>query len=531
MADQPALTIDEPVATGWLRSEFYGDADKGKAYLYAARKQLGALKTRYGVNERVAQGEPGGFYFDSRMLPDGTQIETLTNDGHDTVRITVPTTQSFGGSTSVGEGESTSFQGQGESTDFTPPPLPGEVTTAKPVYDEPLIDYSFWIVFSKSDARSNHTIKEWDMDSGFTGREVLITAPGVTTTTAHIIFDGFVWGVGLFYGGTTDTIFRQHLQTGIRTELYTPQGLPVLGSHRGASSTATPLGVLFAIAGVNAACILLDAEGQVIYDVPMNGGLTGGRTKSFINDGEYAYLHYSDTSSNKRGMVVIHIATGANTTINLTASDFATPDDYRMATFGAFAVLAEEVMYGVRFRNSETPPIGPTEIFMRDPSANISSTVLADVSYLYPDDPDGASLLSSGAATITHNGAVIVATNRDVVTIDPATKTVAAQYSVADLWGLPFDEVVGDTPTLIKGASIIPGTDLAALFFQVDPYPGTQVLATLDAQSGETATYDFVDAFGYLVQYTITPAANPDPDQEPPREEWEYLSRTNVNPF
>lgn len=120
MSDQPAMTIDEPVVTGWLRSEFYGDADKGQAYLYAARKQLGALKTRYGVNDRVAQGEPGGFYRDHRVLADGTRIETFTNDGHDTVRITVPTGQTVSVSVPRGDGESTSFEGQGESTDFTP---------------------------------------------------------------------------------------------------------------------------------------------------------------------------------------------------------------------------------------------------------------------------------------------------------------------------------------------------------------------------------------------------------------------------
>lgn len=135
MADQPAMTIDEPVATGWLRSEFYGDSDKGQAYLYAARKQLGALKTRYGVNERVAQGEPGGYYHDIRTLPDGTQIETLTNDGHDTVRITVPTTESFSASTPVGEGESTSFEGQGEATEFTPE-LPVEPEAGKTPIEE-----------------------------------------------------------------------------------------------------------------------------------------------------------------------------------------------------------------------------------------------------------------------------------------------------------------------------------------------------------------------------------------------------------
>jgi hypothetical protein len=87
----PDMVFDEPHATGWLRAEFFGDPDLAKEYLGDARKQLGAMRTRYGVNARIANGEPGGFYRDFKVLPDGAQIETLTNDGQDTVRITLPT--------------------------------------------------------------------------------------------------------------------------------------------------------------------------------------------------------------------------------------------------------------------------------------------------------------------------------------------------------------------------------------------------------------------------------------------------------
>lgn len=88
--EKPAYVMEEPIATGALRTEFFGDTERGKSYVQAARRQMGAMKTFYGVNERVANGEPGGFYRDTRELSDGTRIETMTNDGLDTVRIRTP---------------------------------------------------------------------------------------------------------------------------------------------------------------------------------------------------------------------------------------------------------------------------------------------------------------------------------------------------------------------------------------------------------------------------------------------------------
>lgn len=120
MSDKPDLVFDEPTATGPLRAEFFGDAEAGKEYLGAARKQLGAMRSHYGVNERIANGEPGGFFRDLRVQPDGTQIETLTNDGQDTVRVTVPKVETPSSDTWIGEGESTQFEGTPTSYEFTP---------------------------------------------------------------------------------------------------------------------------------------------------------------------------------------------------------------------------------------------------------------------------------------------------------------------------------------------------------------------------------------------------------------------------
>lgn len=87
MSDKPNLVIDEPTATGWQRTELYGDRDKAKNYVNAARTQLGGMRSMYGVNERIANYEPGGHYHQWSTLDDGTKIHTITNDGHDTVRI------------------------------------------------------------------------------------------------------------------------------------------------------------------------------------------------------------------------------------------------------------------------------------------------------------------------------------------------------------------------------------------------------------------------------------------------------------
>jgi hypothetical protein len=86
----PALVFNEPAVTGALRVELYGDAARAGAQLGTARAVLGALRCMYGVNERIADGEPGGFYMRAVTLADGTRIEAFTNNGLDMVRIHAP---------------------------------------------------------------------------------------------------------------------------------------------------------------------------------------------------------------------------------------------------------------------------------------------------------------------------------------------------------------------------------------------------------------------------------------------------------
>jgi hypothetical protein len=81
------LVFNQPIETGTIRAEFFGDTEKAKGYITAGRKILGAVRTFNGVNQRIAEGAAGGFYRHLAQLEDGTQIEVLTNNGMDTVRI------------------------------------------------------------------------------------------------------------------------------------------------------------------------------------------------------------------------------------------------------------------------------------------------------------------------------------------------------------------------------------------------------------------------------------------------------------
>lgn len=86
----PDQVLFEPRATGALRVELFGNTAAAGAQLGRARVLLGALRSMYGVNERLAAGEPGGFYLQRQVLPDGTLIEVSTNGGFDMVRIQAP---------------------------------------------------------------------------------------------------------------------------------------------------------------------------------------------------------------------------------------------------------------------------------------------------------------------------------------------------------------------------------------------------------------------------------------------------------
>lgn len=85
--DKDDLVFNEAVATGAVRLHLEGDRGVALSHLRAARHVLGQMRSTYGVNARIAAGEPGGYYRWYVQMPDGTRIDTVSNDGQDTVRI------------------------------------------------------------------------------------------------------------------------------------------------------------------------------------------------------------------------------------------------------------------------------------------------------------------------------------------------------------------------------------------------------------------------------------------------------------
>lgn len=92
------LHFDEAIASGAVRIELRGDPDSAQAHVLTARKVLGRMRSMYGINARIAAGEPGGLFRRVVALADGSTIEATSNNGLDTLRIT----SARAGSTAVG---------------------------------------------------------------------------------------------------------------------------------------------------------------------------------------------------------------------------------------------------------------------------------------------------------------------------------------------------------------------------------------------------------------------------------------------
>jgi hypothetical protein len=154
------LVYNESIATGPVRMQLYGDEALAESHMRNARAVLGKMKTAYGVNERMAAGEPGGYFRTQRIMADGTRIEAFTNDGLDSVRITAPVKR---------EVVAPIPEPQGESTDFTPTPVDFEYEPEWPEKSEkkgkpPVLEFTpyLWIgvrIVSGSDPLESDEIK------------------------------------------------------------------------------------------------------------------------------------------------------------------------------------------------------------------------------------------------------------------------------------------------------------------------------------------------------------------------------------
>lgn len=81
---------DDFLYTGPLPTQISGDVALGRTYAHEGRRMLGKLLNINGVNTRIANGEPGGFFKKSVQMPDGTVVTVTTNDGHHVLRIDTP---------------------------------------------------------------------------------------------------------------------------------------------------------------------------------------------------------------------------------------------------------------------------------------------------------------------------------------------------------------------------------------------------------------------------------------------------------
>lgn len=114
--DDPVF--NEPVATGVVRTLLGGDIALAKTHTREARRMVGQLRSNHGVNERLAQGEPGGFFKAAQTMADGTRIEVHTNDGNDTIRISTRPLLDQTSSGWTGEGTAGHAEVTGQSHSF-----------------------------------------------------------------------------------------------------------------------------------------------------------------------------------------------------------------------------------------------------------------------------------------------------------------------------------------------------------------------------------------------------------------------------
>lgn len=96
--------FNEPVSTGQIQTVLGGDVALAKTYQREARRMMGQMRLNHGVNDRMAAGEPGGFFRNSKTMPDGTRIEVITNNGRDLIKIETKREEKYSTTSTTAEG-------------------------------------------------------------------------------------------------------------------------------------------------------------------------------------------------------------------------------------------------------------------------------------------------------------------------------------------------------------------------------------------------------------------------------------------
>jgi hypothetical protein len=201
----------------------------------------------------------------------------------------------------------------------------------------------------------------------------------------------------------------------------------------------------------------------------------------------------------------------------MSAQYFDTPDDYRNER-GSFATISGGQLYelaSVSIKEDDYYLEGAQQIRIRNPATSITSAMLVDITAFVEGYPD----YSYGVAGQVDAGLLLFATSRNITTIDPATNAVLSSVGY-------YRDLIG------RGTSIIPGANFVLIHYGLGNVQPAGLVAH-DPSTGASTEYSdgFVGSVGYLTQITTNAASNPAPTLPPQKEEWEYLSATNVNPI
>jgi hypothetical protein len=125
---------------GLVQLQLAGNPDLAMTHQQEGRKLLTRMLNANGVQNRISNGEPGGFYRASQMLPDGTRMTAITNNGMHTIRIESPHEQKTIEPQSHSQHKdlppTRAHFATYDTGGVDPIPLPRPPVTERPVYEE-----------------------------------------------------------------------------------------------------------------------------------------------------------------------------------------------------------------------------------------------------------------------------------------------------------------------------------------------------------------------------------------------------------
>lgn len=443
-------------------------------------------------------------------LSDGTVIAATTSLGFDEIKMSVPVPPPPTSSSSSSDTNSS----MDEVVDKLEP--------------KPLLDYSIWLVMTKVNETNRPrdvAISEWTPSGGFTGRSIDLDE----CFFVYSAIDGWFWShhaVNYNTGAPTSIELRR---TDAATKL-----VEVLYSHSVSGAkigdwfgvlTLTPRGVLYVhgSSGPDSSYapkyVMLSKEGKVLYSASQQNAESSDQLWNFTNDGDFAYL---STGAPSR-MAVINTQTLADSSVSEAETSFAV-DSYAHKEGGVVGWRRK----GNPDENEETAEL----VYKAPVNTGASPTTIQTVfvpgeNYPYPSP---ANYNTTAAALATVDGNFVVATARDMYSINAETNLVTNSVSTTSFGITHINEQNSDQFVYINAAmpssAIIPdGNSVLAIYRE---YPrsgkpfGESTVVFVDADSLTGDFYKIEDAVGYVVEYS---PAEDEADQEAAEE---LLGRVNA---